>query len=74
MTPKDTSPEIEALQQQLWMGRTPQERAKFAASMFRNARAIILASLPEGLSEEEIKRRLYFRTYGEHLPDDFFDR
>lgn len=74
MIPKDTSPEIYRLQLRLWMARSPQERARFAASLFRNARAVILASFPEDLSEEEVKRQLYFRTYGEHLPDDFFDR
>ncbi len=74
MRPRDTSREMDELQHKLWMERTAQARAKFVASMFRNAMSIILASLPEGLSEEEIKRQLFFRTYGEHLPADFFDR
>ncbi|MCB1025970.1 MAG: hypothetical protein KDB79_16360 [Acidobacteria bacterium] len=69
----DTTREIEELQNELWMKKTPQERARFASAMFAAGRKAILASLPKDLSEEEIKKRLYFRTYGEHLPDDFFD-
>ena len=67
----DTTPEIEEMQQKLWMRRTPQERAEFAASMFDSARRVIIASLPENLSKREFKQQLYFRTYGEHLPADF---
>ncbi|MEZ5344587.1 MAG: hypothetical protein R2681_03430 [Pyrinomonadaceae bacterium] len=70
----DTTREIEELQNELWMKKTPQERARFASAMFAAGRRAILASLPKDLSDEEIKRRLYFRTYGEHLPDDFFSR
>ena len=67
----DTSPEIEKMQHDLWMRRTPQERARFASAMFAAAREAIIASLPEDLSASEFKRRLYERTYGEPLPADF---
>lgn len=69
---KDTTREIEEMQNELWMKRTPQERARFASAMFAAARNAIIASLPKDLSEKEFKRQLYYRTYGEHLPDDFF--
>ncbi len=69
---KDTTREIEELQNELWMKRTPQERAAFASAMFAASRDAIIASLPKNLSEREFKRQLYFRTYGEHLPEDFF--
>ncbi len=68
----DTTREMEELQNELWMKRTTQERAKFMFGMFAVARRIIIQSLPEGLSEREFKRQIYFRTYGEHLPEDFF--
>ncbi len=42
--------------------------------MFHTKREMILAALPKELSDEEVKKRLYFRTYGENLPEDFFDR
>lgn len=68
----DTSREIEEMQNELWMKKTPQERARFASAMFAAGRKTILASLPKDLSEGEIKEQLYFRTYGEPLPKDFF--
>ena len=68
----DTTREIEEMQNDLWMKKTPQERARFASAMFAAGRKTIIASLPEGLSEREIIEQLYYRTYGEHLPDDFF--
>ena len=69
---KDTTREIEELQNELWMKRTPQERARFASAMFAAARDTIAASLPKNLSEKELKKQLYERTYGEPLPADFF--
>jgi hypothetical protein len=68
----DTTREIEEMQNDLWMKRTPQERAKFASSMFASCRDVVIASLPKNLTEKEFKKQLYFRTYGEHLPEDFF--
>ena len=69
---KDTTREIEEMQNELWMKRTPQERARFAAAMFAAARKTIIASLPKNLSERELKKQIYERTYGERLPADFF--
>jgi len=69
---KDTTREIEEMQNELWMRKTPQERARFASAMFAAGRKAIFASLPKDLSERETKKQLYFRTYGEHLPADFF--
>jgi hypothetical protein len=70
----DTTREMEELQNELWMKRSIQERAKFMFGMFATARKAVIASLPKNLSEQEFKKQLYFRTYGEHLPEDFFDR
>ena len=69
---KDTTREIEEMQNDLWMKKTPQERAKFASAMFAAARRTVIASLPKNLTEKEFKRQLYERTYGETLPEDFF--
>lgn len=68
----DTTREIEEMQNELWMKRSVEERAKFMFGMFATARRAIIASLPKNLSEKEFKQQLYFRTYGEHLPEDFF--
>ena len=69
----DTTKEIEDLQNRLWMERTPQERAEFQAAMFAEGRDVIIASLPSGLSDRQFKSELFLSTYGERLPDDFFD-
>lgn len=48
------------------------ERVLIMGSLFAENRQKIIASLPPNLSEKEFKKQLYFRTYGEHLPEDFF--
>jgi len=68
----DTTREIEEMQNELWMKRTTRERAEFMFGMFATARQVIIVSLPKDLSEREFKEQLYYRTYGEPLPDDFF--
>ena len=68
----DTTREIEEMQNDLWMRKTPQERARFASAMFAAGRKAVIASLPKNLSDKEFKKQLFYRTYGEHLPEDFF--
>lgn len=58
----------------MMMKKTPNERIALACEMFMSARELFLGSLPKNLSEMEIKKRLYFRSYGEHLPEDFFKK
>lgn len=70
--PKDTIREIDDMQHRLWMQRSSQERARFMFGMFATARRAMIESLPNSLSEREMKEQIYFRTYGEHLPEDFF--
>jgi hypothetical protein len=72
--PKDTTLEMDSLQNELWMKRTPQERAHFASAMFAAARSVMLASLPGDLSKREVEEIVYFRTYGHSLSADFFER
>ncbi len=51
---------------------SPNQRIAMGCEMFMSARGAVLNSFPKDLSEQEIKKRLYFRIYGEHLPEDFF--
>ncbi len=71
---KDTTKEIAEMQNTLWLQKNPQERAKAVFGMFATARKIIISSLRKNLSEKEFKKELYERTYGEPLPEDFFER
>ena len=68
----DTIREMEELQNELWMKRATQERAKFMFGMFAATRRLMIESLSKDLSEREFKKQVYFRTYGEHLPNDYF--
>lgn len=64
----DTSPEIAELVRQKLMARSGEERFLMGVQMFEAARAMALASLPAGLSPEELKRQLFQRLYGQPLP------
>jgi hypothetical protein len=63
----DTPPEIEQKVHEMMMARSGAERLIMGASMFDTAQRIILASLPKDLPEEELKRRLFERIYGQSL-------
>ena len=64
----DTSPEITELVRQRLMARSAEERFLMGVRMFDAARNMALASLPAGLSPEELKRQLFQRLYGQPLP------
>jgi hypothetical protein len=64
----DTSPEITELVRQKLMARSGEERFLMGVRMFDAARDMALASLPAGLSTEELKRQLFQRLYGQPLP------
>jgi len=70
----DTAPEIEKIQFEMMMKMSANERIAMACEMFMSARELFLRSLPKDLSEMEVKKQLYYRTYGEYLPDDFFKK
>ena len=70
-TSLDTSPEVQQLYDSLLMNLSGEERLMRCSRMFDAARDMVLASLPEGLPPDELRRRLYQRIYGEPLPPDF---
>ena len=63
----DTTPEIEKKVHEMMMARTGAERLIMGSAMFDLARKIVLASLPKDLPDEELKRRLFERIYGQPL-------
>jgi hypothetical protein len=64
----DTSPEIAKLVREKLMSRSGSERFVMGTRMFDAARAVVLASLPTGLSPDELKRQLFQRVYGFAAP------
>jgi hypothetical protein len=70
----DTTVDIKRIQFEMMKKLSANQRIIFACEMFQTAREIIIKSLSPNLTDKEFKQQLYFRTYGEHLPDDFFDK
>ena len=63
----DTSPEIAARMRRMLLARPGAERLAMGSQMFQVARTMVLASMPQDLSEFEIKRRLCERFYGDEV-------
>jgi hypothetical protein len=64
----DTSPEIAELVRQKLMARSGAERFVMGAHMFDAARAMVVASLPQDLAPEELKRQIFQRLYSQPAP------
>jgi hypothetical protein len=64
----DTSPEIAKLVRQKLMARSGEDRFLMGIRMFDAARDMALASMPAGLSPEELRRELFQRLYGQPMP------
>ena len=61
----DTSPEIATAVRDRIMKFSGAERFIMGTRMFESARAVVLASLPKGISETERRRILLERLYGD---------
>lgn len=64
MPMNDTSPEIEKMLRDRYMALTAVERLQMGVRSFVAARAMVLASFPQDLSPNEVRRRLFERLYG----------
>lgn len=63
----DTDPRIAELVRRRLLERSGAERVLMGSRMFDVAKAMVLASLPEGLTDIEIKARLCERLYGDEI-------
>lgn len=59
----DTSPDVKRIYREMLMRRTPADRLVMGARMFDAARALALASFPDGLSPAEKRHALLTRFY-----------
>ena len=59
----DTPASVENMVREKLMARSGEERFIMGALMFDAAREMILASFPPGLTEAELKQRLFERLY-----------
>lgn len=69
----DTSPEIAEMIRQRYLAMSAAERLVIGARMFETARAMVVASLPRGLSPKETRRHICERFYGD-LAQEVFAR
>jgi hypothetical protein len=63
----DTPPEIEGMVREKIMALSGEERFVMGAQMFDSAREMIIASLPNDLSETERRQLLFRRIYGKEI-------
>lgn len=72
----DTSPEVQAMLQELLKKRSGEERVRMACDMFQSARRLILAGLPKELASSAVERRIatLLRMYHDDLEQDFLGR
>jgi len=63
----DTDPQIAEIVRRRLLELSGAERILMASQMFDVAKAIVLASFPEGLTDIEIKARLCERLYGDEV-------
>ena len=60
----DTLPEVKNKLVELYARLSGEERMRIASGMFETARKIVLSSFPENLPENEIRKQLFLRFYG----------
>jgi len=70
----DTTPEVKKIQDRLFAKLSGEERLMIGLEMFETARKIVLSSFPPNLSENEIRKRLFFRFYGNDFSEEEKER
>lgn len=63
----DTDPHIAEIVRRRLLERSGAERVLMGSRMFDAAKAMVLASFPEGLTDIEVKGRLCERLYGDEI-------
>ena len=63
----DTDPQIAEIVRRRLLERSGAERILMGSRMFDAAKAMVLASFPDGLTDIEIKVRLCERLYGDEI-------
>jgi len=74
----DTSPVIQNKLNEIYRNKSGEEKLLIALKMFETARDIVLSSLPENLSDTQIRKELFLRFYGndfnESLKEEILNR
>jgi len=65
----DTTFEIENKLNQTYFSKSGEEKLLIALKMFETARDIVLSSLPKNLSDNERRKELFLRFYGNEFDE-----
>jgi hypothetical protein len=60
----DTAPEIQEKINEIYKNKSGEEKLLIALSMFETARELVISSLPNNLSDKELRKELFLRFYG----------
>lgn len=66
----DTSPEIREILKERYAKLTGEQRMMLGFASCATARQIVLSSFPKGLSEKEIRVRLFLRYYSNDFSEE----
>ncbi len=61
---KDTSFEIQDKIDDIYKNKSGDKKLLIALSMFETARELVISSLPNNLSDKELRKALFLRFYG----------
>ena len=70
----DTSPWAQKVLDEFYAKLSGEERLLMGLEMFETARKIVLSSFPPNLSENEIRKRLFLRFYGNDFSEEEKER
>jgi hypothetical protein len=65
----DTVPSIAEKLNQIYLKKSGEEKLLIALKMFETSRDIVISSLPENLSETELRKKLFLRFYGNEFDE-----
>lgn len=67
---EDTTREVRAVQQRIWMSLPEEERFRKCGEMFELAKAFAIKRAPKNLNEKDMVRFVVREFYGLQLPPD----
>jgi len=60
----DTSNSVKNKIDEIYLKKTGEEKLLMALRMFETARELVISSLPNNLSDKELRKELFLRFYG----------
>ena len=67
---EDTTFEVRAIQQKIWMNLPEADRFRKCGELFELAKAFAIGRAPKGLSRSELARFVFRELYGFEMPEN----